>query len=75
MTTESLHLAIAVARNEIRRDPAAREWLDPKIAKWEEQIAEAEEQAMRRAARRRHVLRSALVFALLTAALWLGSAL
>ena len=75
MTTESLRLAIAVARNEIRRDPAVREWLEPKIAEWQEQIAEAEEQAMRRAARRRHVLRSALVFALLTAALWLGSAL
>ena len=75
MTIESLHLAILVARTEIRRDPAVREWLEPKIAEWEEQIAQAEEQAMRRAERRRRMLRSALVFALLTAALWMGSAL
>ena len=76
MSNDQLRAAIHCARYELRnmpRTPEQRADLRAKIDGWRAQIAANEAQAA--IARRRHVMRSALVFALLTAALWMGSAL
>ena len=76
MSNDQLRAAIHCARYELRnmpRTPDQRAGLRAKSEGWRAQTAANEAQTT--AARRRHLLRSALVFALLTAALWMGSAL
>ena len=58
-------------RNNPRLTPEQRTALRAEVDRYDAEFLAADAQAT--AARRRHVLRSALVFALLTAALWMGS--
>ena len=57
----------------MRLTPEQRAALRAEVDRYDAEFLAAEAQAA--ITRRRHVLRSALVFALLTAALWMGSAL
>ena len=70
---EFSHILNGDARLNMRLTSEQRAALRAEVDRYDAEFLAAEAHAA--AARRRHVLRSALVFALLTAALWMGSAL